>query len=338
MKLAHQQLEQHLATKLAPIYLVSSDEILLVQETVAQIRAAATAAGYSERIRIIIESGSDWGNQLFTHSHALSLFATKRIIELDLRNAKINQAQVEMLQSYAEHPPADTILILSSNKLDQKSEKSRWYQAIEKNSIVIQIWPITPEQLPTWILQRAKKINLTLSKSTAAFLAEQVEGNLLAAAQELEKLRLLQTTETLDEQTIENTIADNAQFDIFNLVDAMLAGNSQRSLRILNTLFAEDAEPTLMLWAISRELRTMSEIATQQSQGGALSSLFSKYRIWDKRQPAARAFLKRHSPDNCWKLLLSAGKIDRIIKGAELGNLKIEFERILLNAARSVII
>lgn len=320
MKLAAAQLAQQVAKKLAPIYVVSGDEPLLAQEAIELIRDAAYQAGYSERVRIPVEAATDWGKALYANSQSLSLFATQRILELDLTTAKLNAASSKILQEYAAQPPSDTILLIRTNKLDSKTEQSSWYKALDKISVMVPIWPITIEQLPSWILQRAKKLSLNLTKAAAELLATQVEGNLLAAAQELEKLRLLQETDTIDETTIANTVTDNAHFDIFTLVDSALAGNKKRSLRILNNLAAEDTEPTLVLWALTRELRTMSDLAKQIRQGLTLSALFAKYRIWEKRQPNVRAFLQQHQPEHCWELLASAAQIDQMIKGAESGN------------------
>ncbi|MEO8400756.1 MAG: DNA polymerase III subunit delta [Gammaproteobacteria bacterium] len=330
MKLPYQQLAQHVTKTLAPIYLISGDELLLVQEAIDLIRDTAIKSGFTERVRISTESAAEWGKFLYSSAHSLSLFATQRILELDLRGVKLNQASTEILQTYAENPAPDTLLLISIHKLDAKQEQSRWYKALENKGVAIPVWPIPNEQLPQWIMQRAKKINLTLSLPAATWLAQQVEGNLLAAAQEIEKLRLLQTSDVLDEHTLADIISNHSRFDIFNLVDCILSGNSKRSLQILKNLLAEDTEPTLVLWAITRELRTMAEISKQTQQGIALSVLFNKFRIWEKRQPNARAFLKRNGAEQCWKLLLSAAKIDRIIKGAEVGNSWDEFERLIL--------
>ncbi len=336
MKLPYQQLENHLAKSLAPIYLVSGDELLLVQEAVDLIRKTAQKNGFTERTRIPAET--DWGKMLYANAHSMSLFAEQRILELDLRGVKLNQASTEILMTYAENPAAHTLLIIYTAKLDKKTEQSRWYKSLDKKGVVIPVWPVTLEQLPQWIMQRAKKANLTLTIQAAIWLAERVEGNLLAAAQEIEKLCLLQPEGTLDEQALENKIVSHARFDIFNLVDSCLAGNSKRSLAILNSLFAEDTEPTLILWAITRELRSMAELQKQTQQGVALSNLFSQFRIWEKRQPPVRAFLKRATAARCWEWLLAAAKIDRIIKGAETGKVQDELERLVLSMTANVIL
>jgi DNA polymerase-3 subunit delta len=336
MKLPYQQLEKHLAKQLAPIYMISGDELLLVQETVDLIRTTAQKSGYSERVRITMDS--DWGKELYANAHSLSLFAEQRILELDLRGVKLNQANNTILAQYAENPAAHTLLLICIQKLDKKVEKNAWYKTIERNGVIIPIWSIPPEQLAQWILQRAKKINLPLAPQAANWLAQQVEGNLLAAAQELEKLVLLRPQSTLTEMTLENIIMNHAHFDVFTLVDSILIGNAKRALHILQTLFAEDIEPTLILWSITRELRTLSSIQTQIQQGTALSMLFSQWNIWEKRQAGARAFLKRATAAHCWQWLFKAAKIDRIIKGAERGNVQDELEQLVLSISGNAII
>lgn len=327
MKIPYQQLEQHLAKKLAPIYLVSSDELLLLQESLDAIRIAAKQAGFVERVRIPLEA--EWGELLQTEMQSLSLFAEKRLLELDLRGVKLNQRNSELLQQAITLLPAGIVLLIYTQKLDQKTLQTRWYQTVEKHAVTVQIWPITREQLPQWIMHRAKKHNLLLTPEAAAWLAQQVEGNLLAAAQEIDKLALLQTGLPLHERTLEDIISDHARFDIFALVDSMLSGNAERSLHILATLFAEDTEPTLILWAITRELRMLAEISRQLKEGKTFATLCSQFRIWEKRQPLLRTFLKNHTQADYHQLLLQAAEIDRLIKGVETGNIRIALEQLV---------
>ncbi|MBV8802585.1 MAG: DNA polymerase III subunit delta, partial [Gammaproteobacteria bacterium] len=303
-------------------------------EAIDTIRTAATKAGFTERTKITPESGTDWTELLYSNTHSLSLFATKKIIEINLTLTKLNNTHGKILAEYAERPLSDVIILIRSVKFDTKTEKSNWYQAIEKNAIIIPIWPLTNEQLPLWIMQRAKKFNLTLNKSSADRLATLVEGNLLAAAQEIEKLALLQTNEEITASLIDEAITDSTRFDIFHLVDSVLIGNAKRSLQILRNLAAEDEEPTLILWALVRELRILANILKQQKNGASLGSLFSQYRIWEKRQPGVRAFLQRHSLQSCWHIIQQAATLDHIIKGAEKGNIWNDLENFLLNIAK----
>jgi len=340
MKLAYHQLEQHLAKNIAPIYLVSGDEFLLVQEAIDLIRGAARKAGFTERLAITPEPGSDWGKLLYAESHSFSLFATKRIIELQLAGAKPNNEANKILKEIAAVPIPDTILIISMHKLDSKTEQTSWFKALDKAGITLPIWPIASEQLPTWINQRAKKLGLALTPDATKLLADHVEGNLLAAAQELEKLCLLKlpSNKTIDAAIIENAATDNAHFDIFGLVECALSGNSKRCVRILDILKAEDTEPPLLLWALTRELRTLADIAKQMKAGIAMGTLFSKFRIWEKRQPSVRRFLQQHSVISCWELLSQAAKIDRLIKGGSKGNVWCALQQLTLQMAGNAII
>ena len=220
--------------------------------------------------------------------------------------------------------------MISANKFDSKTEQTSWYKALDKAGIVLQIWPLPIEQLPQWISQRAKKAGMTFTKEAAQLLAEQVEGNLLAAAQEIEKLGLLNHKGVIDHHAIDAAVTDNARFDIFSLVECALSGNTRRSLRILENLRAEDSEPILILWALAREVRTMASMARQMQQGASLNPLFSQYRIWEKRKAGVRHFLQQHKYADCLWMLSQSAKIDSIIKGNSPGNVWDELERLTL--------
>ncbi|MDR3490445.1 MAG: DNA polymerase III subunit delta [Gammaproteobacteria bacterium] len=334
MKLNYPQLASHLIKNLAPIYIVSGDETLLVQEAVALIRSSAREKGYTERTSLSIDAGTDWEKIFHSEAHSLSLFATKRIIELQLAGTKPNANANKILQSLANKPLQDTLLIISTHKLDAKLSATNWYKALEKNGVAVQVWPITPDQLPAWISQRAKNLKLNIALDAAKLLAELVEGNLLAAAQEIEKLAMLQPAGTITIDTIEQAVTDNARFDIFTLVECAFSGNTKRSLRMLANLQAEDVEPILVLWALSREIRTLAEISYQVKQGVALSSLFTKFRVWEKRQPGMRRFLQQQTLPECWALLSHAAKIDRILKGITPGNVWDELQQLTLQITR----
>lgn len=338
MKLSSAQLTQQLGKSLAPIYLVHGDEILLVEEAIDAIYHAARTAGYTERVTSTADSGADWAKHLYTDTHSISLFANKKIIDLNLNHIKLNAANGKILENYASHPMTDTLVIMHCSKLDAKTEKSSWFKAIESTGVVVTIWPINPEQMPAWIMSRAKKLNLTITKQGAEWLAAQMEGHLLAAAQEIEKLSLLQPNGTLDFQTIQEAVTDNARFDIFNLVDSALLGKTDRTLRILQNLCDEDVEPTLILWALTRELRTLAELQRKIAEGGVLSNLFNAFRIWEKRQPIVRAALQRHKQTHYWDLLIHAAKIDHVIKGAETGNVWDELSKLIIGIAQKPLV
>jgi DNA polymerase-3 subunit delta len=338
MKITFQQFEQQINKKLAPLYLIHGDELLLVKDAQDLLRNAARNAGFDERISLTIDSGSDWGKLLHSEIYARSLFANKRLIELHLGDAKPNPAANKMLKEICADMPADVLLLITASKLDSKTEQTTWYKALDKIGVMVPIWPIVGPQLPGWIMQRAKKAGLTLTSDAANLLALQIEGNLLAAAQEIEKLLLLDHAGVIDVDTIISAVTDSARFDIFNLVDSALLGNGERSLRILQHLQAEAAEPVLVLWALARELRTLAELQKHLQKGAALGTLFSKFRIWEKRQANVRHFLRQHSLAVCRNMLAECAHIDRIIKGAVKGNTWNALQQLTLKMAGNDII
>src|SRR3990167_5694140 len=253
MNLSHAQLESQLAKKLAPVYLLSGEELLLKQDAIDLIRLAAKRAGITERIRLASEAGHD-GGHLYTTLYSNSLLAEKRLIELDFRHAAPNKVVCGILQAYACQPHTDKVLLLDLNKVDAKMAKSAWYSALDKIGVSVTLWPIPRAQLPQWIMQRAKKNQLTLQPDAAALLADYVEGNLIAAAQQIEKLTLLQPEKVIDKDVIASLLTDESRFSIFDFIENLIAGDQTRTLHILYHLKEEGTEPAILLWAITREL------------------------------------------------------------------------------------
>jgi DNA polymerase-3 subunit delta len=319
MKLNYSQLELHLAKQLAWIYIISGEELFLKQDAIQLIRKSAKRNGYNEHIRLAPEAGFDW-EQLYSSLYARSLLAEKRLIEIDFRDSTPNKTASKILQEYAEKPASDTILLINMGKADDKITKSAWYKALEKTAIAIPVWPIPREQLPQWIQQRARKYKLQVQPDAANLLADFVEGNLIAAAQTIEKMYLLRLEKPLDADTIQTILSDESHFTVFDFIDSLIAGNKPRTLHILETLKTEGLEPVLILWGITRELRLLADYAQQIQQGCHYEQLFQKQRIFSRRQPAVRHFLNTHTAPDCWQYLKHATEIDQMIKGAALGN------------------
>ncbi|KFX67525.1 DNA polymerase III subunit delta [Pseudomonas taeanensis MS-3] len=323
MKLNPAQLSKHLQGNLASVYAISGDEPLLCQEACDTIRAATRELGFSERQVFNVESNFDWGN-LLQASASLSLFADKRLLELRLPSGKPGDKGSAALLEYLARPPEDTVLLISLPKLDGSTQKTKWAKALidGQQTQFMQIWPVDAHQLPQWIRQRMAQAGLSASQEAVEMIAVRVEGNLLAAAQEIEKLKLLAIDGQVDVSTVHAAVADSARFDVFGLIDATLNGEAAHALRMLEGLRGEGVEPPVVLWALARELRLLANIAQQYSQGMPLEKAFSSARppVWDKRRPLVSKALQRHSAARWALLLLDAQRIDAQIKGQAPGS------------------
>jgi DNA polymerase-3 subunit delta len=326
------QLSGHLKQSLASVYFVHGDETLLVNECADAIRAAARAQGYTDRQVFTVESGFDWQSLLAT-CDSLSLFAERRIIELRLPTGKPGKEGTRILREYAERPPEDTLLLIVSAKLESAARRSKWVQALEQAGMSIPIWPVDAAELPAWIDRRMRSRGLQASREALQLIAERVEGNLLAAAQEIEKLYLLNGAGTLDVDTITELVADSARYDVFGLVDAALAGDAAYAQRILSGLRAEGVEPVLVLWALAREIRSLTSMARQLQKGGGLPQVLASQRVWEKRKPLVGAVLKRIRGRQWWQLLQRCAHIDRVVKGRTAGSAWDELLQLTLSLA-----
>lgn len=319
MKLTYYQLEKQLSQKLLPAYIISGDEIVLKQEARQLIRQQAQQQGYSDRIRLLIESGFDW-DELYNHLNCGSLFAVKRILELDLTHHLPNKLGGEMLKTYGNAPQPETILIIDIGKMDSKISKTAWLSALEKCGALITIWPLPHEQLPQWLMKRAKLHQLPLTLAHARIIAEYVEGNLIAASQVIDKLFLLcngEAKQEINEQLIAATLQDESRYTLFEFVDHVIAGDALRTLHILQQLKSDKSEPILILWALTREIRLLAEFAMAIQAGQKLEQLLQQQRVFSKRQIAIRKFLNKHTAKDCWKFLTRAEEIDAVMKGAQ---------------------
>lgn len=323
MKLSPAQLGKHLQGALAPVYVISGDEPLLCQEAADALRNACRQQGFAERLVFNAEANFDWGN-LLQAGASLSLFAEKRLIELRLPSGKPGDKGAAALLEYLGRPPEDTVLLLSLPKLDGSTQKTKWAKALIEgaSSQFIQIWPVDAHQLPQWIRQRLAQAGLSASPDAVDMIAARVEGNLLAAAQEVEKLKLLAEGNQVDAETVQAAVADSARFDVFGLIDAALNGEAAHALRMLEGLRGEGVETPVILWALARELRLLASLAHQHAQGVPLEKAFASARppVWDKRRPLVSKALQRHSSKRWGQLLLQAQQIDAQIKGQAPGN------------------
>lgn len=319
MKLNLDQLNTHLKNPLAPIYCLSGDEVLLLEEAQQSIRNKALDDGYDERYQYTVSNHFDW-QSLLQKANNLSLFSSRQLIELVIPNGKPGETGAKQLIAYAEKPLSDTVLMIISGKLDASSQRSKWYKAIQENGVVIPIWPVDRRELPNWLKQRMRQSELTCDPEGLILLAERVEGNLLAAAQEIEKLRLLHGSGHLTTEQIAASVSDSSRFDIFKLVDSILLGEKNRILHMLQGLRDEGTEPTLVLWAISREYRNLAQISYGLKHGKSMKQCCEELSIWSSRQSILQNAVKNKSPTYFHHLLQKAHEIDCMIKGAKAGD------------------
>jgi DNA polymerase-3 subunit delta len=256
MELRAAELGRELARGLAPIYLVAGDELLLVQEACDAIVAAARAAGYTERTVLHADTGFDW-NEILQESASLSLFAERRIIDVRLAGSAFGREGAEVLTGYARQPGADVLLLIRSGRLDGKQRNAAWYKALAQAGVVVPIWPVTAAELPRWLEARLQAAGLRCSRDALQALAQRVEGNLLAAVQEIEKLRLHELPQPIALVDLLAVLEDSAHYDTFELIDAALAGDAARVSRMVTNLRQEGIAVFAVLGALVSQLRRM---------------------------------------------------------------------------------
>ena len=323
------QFRKHLtAPELGPVYLLAGEEHLLLLEAADALRARARELGYSERDVLDVDQHFDW-NALAMAGASMSLFATRRMLDLRLPSGRPGKDGAAAIIDYCAQPPADTVLLITCTQWS-KAHEVAWVAAAEKAGVFVPVWPLKADELPGWIGQRMASRGLKPDSGAIEALAERVEGNLLAAAQEIDKLVLLHGGAPLDAATLEDLVADSARFDVFKLVDAMLAGDAARALRILAGLYAEGEQvPALMGWILN-QLQIVARLA---AAGTNLAAAFSAERIWPARQGVYRKMLARADRAYWETCLVQAARIDRISKGRGFGDAWRELERLVAAVA-----
>jgi DNA polymerase-3 subunit delta len=317
MKLYPEKLKAHLKGNLLPVYFFSGDEPLQLGEAADAVRHYAREQGFTEREVMHVERGFDW-NELLASSNSMSLFAEKKIIDLRLPSGKPGKEGGAALVEYAERPPEDTVLLITSGKVDKRSQSAKWFKALDKIGATLQVWPVETKDMLKWLDQRLRSRGLQPEQDAARLVAERVEGNLLAAAQEVDKLLLLYGEGALSVEQAEAAVADSARFDVFGLVDAALIGDVPRLTRMLDGLRGEGVEPILVLWALTREIRSLADMAAQIEGGKGMDGVLS--RVWGKRKEPVKAGLQRHNRVRWQQMLRRAARLDRVVKGAAVGN------------------
>ena len=319
MRIKPEQLTTALQKDLMPVYFIAGDEPLQLGEMADAVRKAARKAGFANREILSAETGFEW-NQLAFSADSFSIFADKKIIDLRLPSGTPGADGAKALIAYCERLPEDTLLLITAGKLASGALKTRWLEALDKVGIVIQVWPLEGQELIRWLHQRMQKRGLNAETEGLRILASRIEGNLLAAAQEIEKLYVLYGTGNLSNQQILDVVADSSRYDVFKLMDSVLAASVTRILKILSGLRSEGVAAPIVLWALTREARALIKIKLALSQGQNREAVFKNNQIWDKRKQLVGSALNRLSESDLNHILVLSAKADRQIKGQQKGD------------------
>jgi DNA polymerase-3 subunit delta len=319
MQIKPEQLDAALQKKLAAVYLIAGDEPLQVGEAADAVRSAARQAGFTARELFSVDAHFAWG-QLGMVADSMSIFADKQIVELRLSTATPGMEGAKALTEYCARPSDSTLLLITCGKLNKESMKTKWFQALDKVGVVIHVWPLEGQDLLRWLQQRLLRRGLQTEQAGLKLLASRIEGNLLAAAQEVEKLYVLYGSGVLSTQQIETAVADSSRYDVFKLMDSILAGKAARVLKILTGLHAEGVAPPVVLWAILREARTLAKIKWALAQSQPLDAVFRNQQIWDKRKPLVSEALHRLGNQELAHVMLLSAQADRQSKGQQSGD------------------
>jgi len=316
MNVRPDQLADVLNRQLHPVYLISGDEPLQVMESSDRVRAACRQQDYTEREVFDVDAGFDW-QLLKDEANSMSLFSSRRILDVRIPSAKPGREGGQALKEYASNPPEDTVLLITSGKLEAAQKKSAWFKALDQIGMVMQCWPVGPDRLPAWIKQRFHSRGMQASKEVIDYVCQRVEGNLLAAAQEIDKLNLLVGPGVVDIDSVREAVSDSSRFSVFELADSALAGDQVRVVRIMHGLHAEGIEPILVTWSLAKDIRLLAAVsANRDSADYALKQAG----VWQNRLPLYKSCLARHSTDRFNRLLQRCAKIDGITKGQQQGN------------------
>lgn len=332
MKIKAEQLNGNLQKQLLPAYVISGDEPLLAQECADAVRVAARRNGFTERELFHVEGNYDW-NHVANEANSLSLFSDKKIIEIRIANGKPGDKGSKALCEICANPNPDNLLLIILPKLEKSAQNSKWLKALESLGAHIQVWPVSADNLPRWIQQRLGQADIQANQEAVQILADRVEGNLLAAVQEIEKLKLLAPEGKVDADTMSAVVADSARYNLFEFIDKMLIGDAQSAAQSLRGLQNEGTEPIPLLWAITRELRILVKASEQVARGEQSDWALKNSGVWDKRMTLFRRALQRNKPAHLRMFLYQAGAIDRGIKGMRKADIWDEMATLVLSIA-----
>ncbi len=329
MNVRPDQLVSKLLNTVYPVYMVAGDEPLQQMESLDLIRGFLRKQGFSEREVLDVDAKFDW-QQLLDEAASMSLFASRRIIELRLASAKPGKQGAQVLKDYLAQPPPDTVLIVNAGKVDGNTKKSAWFKAIDKNGLFVQCWPVSAEQLPLWLKQRFRQRDMDADNEVLEFVAAHVEGNLLAADQEIEKLYLLLGPGKIVYADVAQAVTAQSRYSVFELVDVMLTGNAKRVIKIISALKAEGMVPVIINWALAKDIRLLAQVAREPA---SIDFTLKRSGVWQSRTGLFKSCLSRHRQRSFQLMLKRCAYIDAVSKGMINANVWDEIETLCLRLA-----
>ena len=333
MRVDTEQLAQHLTRGLKPLYAVHGEETLLALEAADRIRMRCRQEGYSEREVLTVESGFDW-SRLAMSGNSLSLFSAKRLLELRVPNGKPGNEGAEALRGYAVNLAPDTVTLITLPKLERTQLSSGWFEALDSAGVVVAANPVPLARLPQWLAARLALQEQQADQETLELLVGRVEGNLLAAHQEVQKLALLFPPGKLDAEQVRSVVLDVARYDVFKLGEAVLAADTARFVRMLDGLRGEGVAAPLVLWAVAEETRALLHIKNGLTAGRQLQQLMREARVWGARAELVPKAVRRFTSSELEDGLVHAASIDRMIKGLARGDVWDELLQLGLRLAQ----
>jgi DNA polymerase-3 subunit delta len=331
MNVRPDQLQSVIAKSVYPVYMVSGDEPLQQMESLDLIRSYLREQDFSEREVLDVDAQFDW-QRLMDEAASMSLFATRRIVELRLPTGKPGRQGSQALKEYLERPPEDTVLIVNAGKVDGNARKSAWFKAIDQNGVVVQCWPVPVDRLSGWLKQRFKMRDMDADADVLSYISQHVEGNLLAADQEIEKLYLLLGPGKITYADVAEAVTSQSRYSVFELVDMLLTGNTSRVIKILAGLKAEGVVPVVVNWALAKDIRLLSQVAADMSSA---AFILKRSGVWESRVAMFKSCLSRHRQRSFDMMLKRCAYIDAVSKGMIDANVWDEIETLCVRMAGS---
>ncbi len=333
MRLPPQQLSQHLSAGIKPCYVLTGDEPLAQRECLDAIRQKARQMGFEERTSLTVDRYFNW-QQITAFGQSSSLFASQRILEINIPTGKPGTEGSKVLQTIVEQTLADTVTIIILPKVDWKDQKSAWYIALEQSCVMLALEEVLPAQLPKWIASRLALQQQQADNETLEFIAHQVEGNLLAAHQEIQKLGLLYPTGKLSNEDVQASVLNVSRYDAFQLGEAVLAGDAERTARILQGLQDEGAQPVAVMNPLMWVLRPLARIKQAEARGESVTTAMQQAKVRYNQQALFQRALGRFSLRQLQAALHKLAEIDKTAKGLIKGDAWLEISRLCFGLAR----